>query len=88
MATARFRLRPTRAAQILIGLGIEALEKLGYDVTLENVHNLLTDLTDSQHAIADLSDKPATKELARKLPDFLDQPPEQRPSVLGTVANY
>ncbi len=77
-----------RAAQILIGQGLTALEALGYDVTLENVHNLLTNLADLQSAITELRDRPATAELARQLQDFLNQPPEQRAGVVGTVSNY
>jgi hypothetical protein len=77
-----------RAAQILIGQGLSALEALSYEVTLENVHNLLTNLTDLQTAIAQLRSSPTTAELARQLQDFFDQPPEQRAGVLGTVSNY
>lgn len=77
-----------RAAQILIGQGLSALEALGYEVTLENVHNLLTNLADLQTAIAQLRASPTTAELARQLQDFFDQPPEQRAGVLGTVSNY
>lgn len=77
-----------RAAQILIGQGITALEALGYDVTLENTYNLLTNLADLQNAIAALQGVPATAELARQLQDFLDQPPEQRAGIVGTVGNY
>ncbi|HOB98273.1 MAG TPA: type IV secretion system DNA-binding domain-containing protein [Verrucomicrobiota bacterium] len=77
-----------RAAQIIIALGILVLEALGYDVTLENLHTLLTNLADLQKTIAELRENPATAELARQLQDFLDQPPEQRAGILGTVDNY
>jgi type IV secretory pathway TraG/TraD family ATPase VirD4 len=77
-----------RAAQIIIGLGIMALEALGYDVTLQNLHTLLTNLVDLQKAIAELRDAPVPAELARQLQDFLDQPPEQRAGIVGTIDNY
>lgn len=77
-----------RAAQILMEHGLNALEALGYDITLENLYNLLTNLTDLQQAIADLRQRPGAQDLARQLQDCIDQPPEQRGGVLGTVANY
>src|ERR1039458_6676793 len=77
-----------RAAQILIGQGITALVARGYDVTLENVHNLLTDLRELQRVIGELRAVPTTAELGRQLQDFMDQPPEQRAGIVGTAGNY
>jgi type IV secretory pathway TraG/TraD family ATPase VirD4 len=77
-----------RAAQILIGQGITALVALRYEVILENIHNLLTDPKELQRAIGELRAAPATAELGRQLQDFMDQPPEQRAGIVGTVGNY
>lgn len=77
-----------RAAQIVLGLGIRSLEALAYEVTLENLHTLLNNLADLQKVITQLRERPATAELARQLQDFLDQPPEQRAGIVGTLDNY
>ncbi len=77
-----------RAAQIQIEQGITALEALGYDVTLENVHHLLTNPADLQTAISDLKRSPQTVELGRQLQESMDQPPEQRAGITGTISNY
>ena len=77
-----------RAAQILIGQGISALIALRYEVTLENVHNLLTDSKELKRVIGELCASPATAELGRQLQEFTEQPHEQRGGIIGTVANY
>lgn len=77
-----------RAAQIQIEQGLIALEALGYDVTLENLHHLLTNSTDLKNAIGELKRVSKTSELAQQLQDSLDQPAEQRAGVTGTVGNY
>jgi len=77
-----------QAAQILIGTGLQVLPPLGYDVTLENVHGLLTHTGDLQKSVAELRNRPGATEWTRQLQEFLDQPPEQRSGIQATVSNY
>ena len=46
-----------RAAQIHIGKGLEALRALGYEVTLENVHNMLVNAGDTARVVKELGAK-------------------------------
>ena len=76
-----------RAGQILIEQGLAALVALDYEVTLENVHRLVTDLNELKGVVTALKARKET-ELARALQSFLDQPPEQRSGTVSSVANY
>jgi type IV secretory pathway TraG/TraD family ATPase VirD4 len=73
-----------QAAQIHIAAALEALAALGYEVTLENAHNLLVNPTDTQAAARQLEGTPLGEHLA----NYLAQPPEQLAGVIGTVKNY
>ncbi|MBE7503559.1 MAG: type IV secretory system conjugative DNA transfer family protein [Verrucomicrobiales bacterium] len=77
-----------RAAQIHIAKALEALAALGYEVTLENAHNLLVNPPDTQAAIAQLASREPTHSLAEHFRNYLAQPPEQLAGITGTVANY
>lgn len=77
-----------RAAQIHIAKALEALAALGYEVTLENAHNLLVNPPDTQAAIAQLASREPTHGLAEHFRNYLAQPPEQLAGITGTVANY
>ena len=77
-----------RAAQIHIGKGLEALAALGYEVTLENAHNLLVNPADTLEAIEQLADRDHGQGLADHFRNYLAQPPEQLAGVVGTIRNY
>jgi hypothetical protein len=70
-----------QAAQIHIAAALEALAALGYEVTLENAHNLLVNPADTQAAARQLEGTPLGEHLA----NYLAQPPEQLAGVIGTV---
>ena len=76
-----------RAAQIHIGMGMEALHVLGYDVTLENTHNLLVNSADTLRAVKQLTAKGFTG-LAEHFRNYQSQPPEQLAGIIGTIGNY
>jgi hypothetical protein len=77
-----------RATQIHIGKGLEALHILGYEVTLENVHNVLVNPEDTARIVKELSDKDSARPLAEHFRNYLAQPPEQLAGIIGTVGNY
>ena len=72
------------AAQIHIAKGLEALDEAGFPVTLENVHNLLLNPSDTRRAMARLK----SAGLVEHFEQYLGQPPEQLAGVVGTVRNY
>jgi type IV secretory pathway TraG/TraD family ATPase VirD4 len=77
-----------RAAQIHIAKALEALAALGYEVTLENAHNLLVNVPDTQATIAQLAAQESCHALAEHFRNYLAQPPEQLAGITGTVGNY
>lgn len=77
-----------RAAQIHIAQALEALDVLGYEVTLENAHNLLVNAEDTTAALRRLEAMPAARLLADHFRNYLAQPPEQLAGITGTVGNY
>ncbi|PWU19883.1 MAG: hypothetical protein C5B50_05485 [Verrucomicrobia bacterium] len=77
-----------RAGQIHIGKGLEALHALGYEVTLENVHNMLVNPGDTARVVKELGTKETTRGLAEHFQNYLAQPPEQLAGIVGTVGNY
>ena len=77
-----------RATQIHIGKGLEALHVLGYEVTLENVHNLLVNPADTAKIIEQLAAKKTFGGLVDHFANFLAQPPEQLAGITGTIGNY
>lgn len=77
-----------RAAQIHIAKALEALDALGYEVTLENAHNLLVNPPDTQAAITQLTAREPACPLAEHFRNYLAQPPEQLAGITGTVRNY
>ncbi|HAB18976.1 MAG TPA: type IV secretion system DNA-binding domain-containing protein [Verrucomicrobiota bacterium] len=72
------------AAQIHIAKALEALHEAGFQVTLENAHNLLVNPADTQRALRQIK-SPA---LVEHFEQYLAQPPEQLAGVTGTVRNY
>jgi type IV secretory pathway TraG/TraD family ATPase VirD4 len=72
------------AAQIHIAKALEALDEADFPVTLENVHNLLLNPSDSRAAMARLR----SRALVEHFEQYLGQPPEQLAGVVGTVRNY
>lgn len=74
------------AAQIHIAQAQAALAALDYEVTLENVYHLLTDVDDLKEVVAALESR--QPELARHFQKFLAQPAEQLAGITGTVTNY
>jgi len=74
------------AAQIHMAQAQLALESLSYEVSLENVYHLLTDLQDLKDVAEALESR--QPELARHFQKFLAQPPEQLAGITGTVTNY
>lgn len=77
-----------RAAQIHIAKALEALDVLGYEVTLENAHNLLVNAEDTKAALHRLEAMPTVRPLADHFRNYLAQPPEQLAGIMGTVGNY
>ena len=77
-----------RAAQIHIAKALEALDVLGYEVTLENAHNLLVNATDTTDALRRLEALETARALAEHFRNYLAQPPEQLAGITGTVRNY
>jgi len=78
-------------AELHIANALEALEVLGYDVTLENVCQLLTQEPELSKAVVHL--RQVTTPAALRLADHFDQqllraPFEQRSGVTSTVLNY
>lgn len=78
-------------AQHLIAKALESLSVAGFDVTLENACQLLTNAADLDKCLGRLdavASEPAQllAELFRE--QFINAPPEQRGGVVGTVANY
>lgn len=78
-------------AELHIANALEALEVLGYDVTLENVCQLLTHEPELSKAIVHL--RQVTTPAALRLADHFEQqllraPFEQRSGVTSTVLNY
>ncbi|MCP5523239.1 MAG: type IV secretion system DNA-binding domain-containing protein [Verrucomicrobiales bacterium] len=76
-----------RAAQVNIGKALEALDALGFQVTLENAHNLLVNPDDTRAVLTQLEsgNHPA---LAEHFRNYLAQPQEQLGGIKGTVDNY
>ena len=74
------------AAQIHIAQAQSALAALDYEVTLENVYHLLTDVDEMPEVVTALETR--RPELARHFQKFLAQPPEQLSGITGTVTNY
>lgn len=77
-----------RAAQIHIAKALEALDALGYEVTLENAHHLLVNPKDTTGAIDQLVACGIASGLAEHFRNYLAQPPEQLAGIIGTVGNY
>lgn len=77
-----------RAAQIHIAKALEALEVLGFEVTLENAHNLLVNEPDTQDALRRLDSIASARALAEHFRNYRAQPPEQLAGITGTVRNY
>jgi len=78
-------------AQNIIAKGLEALFIAGFDVTLENVHNLLTESNDLEACLRKLDavGSEASKSLATHFRgQFLQAPAEQLGGVIGTCANF
>ena len=78
-------------AELHIANALEALEVLGYDVTLENVCQLLTQEPELSKAVVHL--RQVTTPAALRLADHFEQqllraPFEQRSGVTSTVLNY
>ena len=78
-------------AELHIANALEALEVLGYDVTLENVCQLLTQESELSKAVVHL--RQVTTPSALRLADHFEQqllraPFEQRSGVTSTVLNY
>ena len=76
------------AAQIHIGKALEALDVLGFEVTLENAHNLLVNATDTTDALQHLEALETARALAEHFRSYLAQPPEQLAGITGTIRNY
>jgi type IV secretory pathway TraG/TraD family ATPase VirD4 len=74
------------AAQIHIAQAQLALAALDFEVTLENVYHLLTDVDEMKEVVTALETR--RPELARHFQKFLAQPPEQLSGITGTVINY
>jgi len=74
------------AAQIHIAQAQLALASLDYEVSLENVYHLLTDVEDLKEVAEAL--EASQPELAGHFRKFLAQPPEQLAGITGTVTNY
>ena len=77
-----------RAAQIHIAKALEALDALGYGVTLENAHDLLVNPLDTADALRHLESIESARALAEHFRNYLAQPPEQLAGITGTVKNY
>ncbi len=77
-----------RAAQIHIAKALEALDALGYEVTLENAHNLLVNAADTTDALRRLEALESARSLADHFRNYLAQPPEQLAGITGTIGNY
>ena len=77
-----------RAAQIHIAKALEALDALGYEVTLENAYNLLVNPRDTEEAIRKLGTSNAAQGLAEHFRNYVAQPAEQLAGIVGTVTNY
>jgi len=77
-----------RAAQIHLSKALEALNALGYEVTLENAHNLLVNPGDTQEAIRKLGTLGEARDLAEHFRNYIAQPSEQLAGIVGTVTNY
>jgi len=77
-----------KATQIFIEMAFKALFALGYDVTLENAHDLLVDTAETQRAMQELLANEATRTLGEELQGYLGQPPEQLAGIIGTIRNY
>lgn len=79
-------------AQTHIAAALETLREIGFDVTLENVYNLLLDERDLEEAMDELATSHVSarcRELAGHFRNrFLSQPPEQIGGVKETIANY
>jgi len=81
-------------AQTHIALALEALYLSGWDVTLENAHEILLDDSSLEDVLSELASDPLTRTerhdtlISHFLNRYRDQPPEQFGGVKETIANY
>jgi type IV secretory pathway TraG/TraD family ATPase VirD4 len=81
-------------AQTHITLALEALYLSGWDVTLENAHEILLDESSLEDVLSELASDPLTRTerhdtlISHFLNRYRDQPPEQFGGVKETIANY
>ncbi len=76
------------AAQIHIAEGLAVLAALEYDVSLENLYHLLTDLDELREAVEQMTGRPGCEALIKHFEKFLGQPAEQLAGITGTITNY
>ncbi len=81
-------------AQTHIALALEALYLGGWEVTLENAHEVLLDESELDEVLCHLAGDPLTRPerhdtiISHFLNRYRDQPPEQFGGVKETIANY
>lgn len=78
------------SARDVITHAMRALDAANFLVTLDNVHNVICNSSDTALLVAALekSEHSAAAEERQYFKDFAEQPPEQRSGTVGTVANY